>query len=66
MSIAAIAAGYILDKLHAPINFTLCFLLTSGGLILSYIALGSTASRLTAGKVDPWNTSLPPGAASKS
>jgi MFS family permease len=42
MSIAAIAAGYILDRLHAPINFTLCFLLTVTGLILSYIVLGMT------------------------
>jgi MFS family permease len=42
MSIAAIAAGYILDRVHAPFNFTLCFLLTCGGLILSYISLGMT------------------------
>jgi len=42
MSIAAIAAGYILDKLHAPFNFTVCFLLTVFAVILSYIALGTT------------------------
>ena len=42
MSIAAIAAGYILDRLHAPFNFTLCFLLTVAGLILSYISMGMT------------------------
>jgi MFS family permease len=42
MSLAAIAAGFILDRLHAPINFTLCFLLTVAGLVLSYIVLGMT------------------------
>jgi len=40
MSIAAIAAGYILDRIHAPFNFTLCFLLTVVGLVLSYISMG--------------------------
>lgn len=39
MSIAAIAAGYILDRIHAPFNFTLCFLLTVVGLVLSYISM---------------------------
>jgi MFS family permease len=42
MSIAAIAAGYILDRIHAPFNFTLCFLLTFAGLVLSYISMGVT------------------------
>jgi MFS family permease len=42
MSIAAIAAGYILDQMRAPFNFTLCFLLTVAGMGLSYIAMGLT------------------------
>lgn len=42
MSITAIAAGYILDRIHAPFNFTLCFLLTVAGLVLSYISIGLT------------------------
>jgi MFS family permease len=42
MSIAAISAGYILDRVHSPFNFTLCFLLTAAGMGLSYIVLGLT------------------------
>ena len=53
MSIAAIAAGYILDKLHAPFNFSLCFLLTVAGLVLSYIALGLTREPVDQEKTIP-------------
>jgi MFS family permease len=42
MSIAAIAAGYILDRIHTPLNFTLCFVLTAAGMGLSYLFLGLT------------------------
>ncbi|MGB8214831.1 MAG: MFS transporter [Anaerolineales bacterium] len=42
MSITAIAAGYILDRIHTPLNFSLCFLLTAVGLALSYISIGLT------------------------
>jgi MFS family permease len=42
MSVAAIAAGYILVQLHDPINFSLCFILTAAGMGLSYIAMGLT------------------------
>ena len=42
MSVAAIAAGYILDWVHSPLNFTLCFVLTAAGMGLSYIFLGLT------------------------
>jgi MFS family permease len=42
MSVAAIAAGYILDRMHAPLNFALCFALTAVGMGLSYIAIGLT------------------------
>jgi MFS family permease len=42
MSVAAIAAGYILDRMHSPLNFALCFVLTAVGMGLSYILLGLT------------------------
>jgi MFS family permease len=42
MSVAAIAAGYILDRIRSPLNFTLCFVLTVAGLGLSYISMGLT------------------------
>lgn len=53
MSIAAIAAGYILDKVQAPFNFTLCFLLTVAGLVLSYICMGLTREPVDQEKVIP-------------
>jgi MFS family permease len=53
MSIAAIAAGYILDRVHAPFNFTLCFLLTVAGLTLSYIVLGMTREPVDQEKIVP-------------
>jgi MFS family permease len=64
MSIAAIAAGYILDGMHAPFNFTLCFLLTVVGLVLSYIVLGMTREPVDQEKSiperqpSPWKGSL--------
>ncbi len=42
MSVAAIAAGYILIRLNNPINFSVCFALTVAGMIFSYIAIGLT------------------------
>ena len=42
MSIAAISAGYILDRVHDPLNFTACFLLTVVGMGLSMVFLGLT------------------------
>ena len=42
MSLAAIAAGYLLDRIHTPLNFTLCFILTAAGMGLSYLFLGLT------------------------
>lgn len=53
MSIGAIAAGYILDRVHAPLNFTFCFLVTVGALSLSYIALGLTREPVDNEKVIP-------------
>jgi MFS family permease len=59
MSLAAIAAGYILDRLHAPINFTLCFLLTFSGLVLSYISIGMTREPVDQEKLIPERQSSP-------
>jgi MFS family permease len=59
MSIAAIAAGYILDRLHAPINFTVCFLLTFSGLVLSYFSLGMTREPVDQEKLIPERQSSP-------
>ncbi len=42
MSLSAVAAGFILDRLHNPVNFALCFVLTVVGLGLSYISMGLT------------------------
>jgi MFS family permease len=42
ISIAAIAAGYILDKVHDPLNFAICFTLTVIGMGISMVFLGLT------------------------
>ena len=42
MSIAAISAGYILDRVHDPLNFTACFLLTIVGMGISLVFVGLT------------------------
>jgi len=42
ISVAAIAAGYILDRVHDPINFTICFTLTVVGMGISMVVLGLT------------------------
>jgi MFS family permease len=59
MSIAAIAAGYILDGVHAPFNFTLCFLLTGAGVGLSYICLGLTREPVDNEKTIPERQASP-------
>lgn len=41
-SLSAILAGLILDRFEAPLDFTLCFLLSSVGMTISYIFLGLT------------------------
>jgi MFS family permease len=42
MSITAIAAGYILVRVHDTINFVLCFVLTFAGMGISYLFIGLT------------------------
>ncbi|HEX7620448.1 MAG TPA: MFS transporter, partial [Anaerolineales bacterium] len=42
ISVAAIAAGYILDRVRDPINFAICFTLTIVGMGFSMFCLGLT------------------------
>ena len=42
MSFSAIGAGYILEGVRMPLNFSLCFLLAVVGMGISYVALGLT------------------------
>jgi MFS family permease len=64
MSVAAIAAGYILDRMHAPLNFALCFVLTAVGMGLSYIVIGLTREpvddekSIPAHQPSPWRGGL--------
>jgi MFS family permease len=42
MSFAAVAAGFILDRVHDPYNFAICFSLTIVGMGLSYLLISLT------------------------
>lgn len=42
ISFSAIGAGYLLDIIHSPLDFILCFLITSIAMGLSYFALAMT------------------------
>lgn len=42
ISFSAIGAGYLLDIIHSPLDFMLCFLITSIAMGLSYFALAMT------------------------
>jgi MFS family permease len=53
ISVAAIAAGFILDKVHDPFNFAICFTLTIVGMGLSYLFLGSTREPVDNEKIIP-------------
>ncbi len=53
MSLAAIAAGYILDRVDSPVNFTLCFVLTAVGMAISYVFLGLTREPVDNEKIIP-------------
>jgi MFS family permease len=53
MSISAIAAGYILDRMHTPLNFMLCFLLTAAGMGIAYVVIGLTREPLDTEKIIP-------------
>ena len=43
--LTAIAAGFILEKLPSPLDFTLCFIATFIFFVLSYIAIAQTRER---------------------
>ena len=64
MSLSAIAAGYILDRVHAPLNFSLCFVLTIVGVGISYIFIGLTREPVDHEKnipehqISPWKGGL--------
>jgi MFS family permease len=64
MSIAAVTAGYILDRVHDPLNFTACFLLTVVGMGISYIFFGLTREpvdhekNIPAVQPSPWKGGL--------
>lgn len=53
ISVAAVAAGYILDKFHDPLNFAFCFSLTIVGMGLSMISLGMTREPVDLEKTIP-------------
>jgi MFS family permease len=53
ISVAAVAAGFILDKLHDPINFAICFTLTIFGMGLSMVFLGKTREPVDNEKIIP-------------
>ncbi len=64
ISVAAIAAGYILDKVHDPLNFAICFTLTVAGMGLSMLCLGLTREpvdnekTIPARQPSPWKGGL--------
>lgn len=51
-SLGAIAAGFILEKLNSPLDFTLCFLLACGWMVISWIALSKTRENVRAVPAD--------------
>ncbi|MGZ6346408.1 MAG: hypothetical protein ACXWNC_02400, partial [Anaerolineales bacterium] len=53
ISVAAIAAGFILVKVRDPINFAICFTLTIFGMGLSMVFLGKTREPVDNEKVIP-------------
>jgi MFS family permease len=64
ISVAAVAAGYILDKVHDPLNFAICFTLTVAGMGLSMVFLGLTREpvdnqkTIPARQPSPWKGGL--------
>ena len=64
MSIAAVSAGYILDRVPDPLNFTICFLLTVVGMGISLVFVGLTREpvdnekTIPAYQLSPWKGGL--------
>ncbi len=59
MSVAAVAAGYILERLDAPHDFTLCFLLVLVGMAISMLFLALTREPTDTEKNIPERRSFP-------
>jgi MFS family permease len=59
ISVAAVTAGYILDRVQAPLNFSLCFFLTIVGMSISFFFLGLTREPLDDEKVIPEHLPTP-------
>ncbi|MCX6066957.1 MAG: MFS transporter [Chloroflexi bacterium] len=53
ISFTAVGAGYLLDLLDSPLDFVLCFLITSAALGISYIFLALTREPIDTEKVIP-------------
>ncbi len=59
ISVAAVAAGFILDKVHDPVNFAICFTLTIFGMGLSMLCMGLTREPVDYEKTIPVRQSSP-------
>jgi MFS family permease len=59
LSLTAVAAGYLLDVLHSPQDFALCFLLTFGLMAISYLGIGLTREPEDREKLIPGKTVAP-------
>ncbi len=59
ISVAAIAAGVILDRVHDPLNFAICFSLTIVGMGLSLFFVGLTREPVDNEKVIPTRQASP-------
>jgi MFS family permease len=53
MSIAAVTAGFILDRVRSPLNFALCFGLAFAGMAVSMLFFGLTREPLDNEKIIP-------------
>jgi MFS family permease len=56
ISFSAVGAGYLLDLLNSPLDFVLCFLITSAAMGISYFFLSLTREPVDTEKVIPEET----------
>ncbi|MGE5250750.1 MAG: MFS transporter [Bacteroidota bacterium] len=61
--ISAVASGFLLEKLDSPLDFTLCFLLASLMMVVSYVVIGQTREQESPPPAQPppdgfWSRSL--------
>lgn len=59
ISLSAIGAGYLLNRLDTPFDFTLCFLITFAALLLSMLFMGLTREPEDTEKVIPQRQASP-------